>query len=672
MNKFLAALLASACFLLGCPITGQAAPIRPDTWTAVDGLGRQLPSSEDVEKKTDKERYVAMFYWLWHGIVSNVPPRNITAILEEHPEAVNDYDHPAWGTATGGFFWDEPLFGYYSMLDAYVLRKHAELLADAGVDVLIFDCSNVTFTFPAAYENLLQVFEEARAEGVNTPKIAFLLNFSELWEEDTNTIVQLRDLYNKLYRDGRYQDHWFYWEGKPLILADKTTLNRSLALHQEIYDFFTFRNNRPSYRMEDTPIEEESWGWCSIYPQTRFGVRDDGSVEEMCVSVAQNHDGNGTTAMNNPNGSVKGRSYTDGSFSYSYSYEGKNVKITAETDQSYLYGLNFQQQWDYAIAADPDIVFVTGWNEWRADRQKSWGPVENAFVDQFSPEYSRDIEPSAGVLADHYYYQLVSNIRRYKGVSHWETPEANVVIDITQGSEQWAGVLPEYSHYTGSTRRRDADGYQTTHYENDTMRNDICSAKVAYDDASVYFYVQTLRPLSDSSDPAWMRLFLDTDSTGSQPHWEGFEYVLNRTSPNASEATLERSTGGWNWESVGKVRYTVQDTVLQIAIPREYLNFGTGGEIPSFGFKWADNMQEDGNILDFYQNGDVAPGGRFRFLFGKPAAIEAGKPSSKFPWGWVAAGGAGLLGAGGIGIWLSGHRKRPKATGRHLDKSNLL
>ncbi|MEL7586212.1 MAG: hypothetical protein AAGU19_05820 [Prolixibacteraceae bacterium] len=32
-------------------------------------------------------------------------------------------------------------------------------------------------------------------------------------------------------------------------------------------------------------------------------------------------------------------------------------------------------------------------------------------------------------------------------------------------------------------------------------------------------------------------------------------------------------------------------------------------------FKWNDNMQENGNIMDFYVNGDTAPGGRFNFVY---------------------------------------------------------
>ena len=29
----------------------------------------------------------------------------------------------------------------------------------------------------------------------------------------------------------------------------------------------------------------------------------------------------------------------------------------------YLYGWNFAEQWEYAIAQDPEMIFVTGWNE---------------------------------------------------------------------------------------------------------------------------------------------------------------------------------------------------------------------------------------------------------------------------------------------------------------------
>ena len=39
--------------------------VSPDTWVAVDGLGRSLPTYGEVGK-TDKEKFVGLFYWIWH------------------------------------------------------------------------------------------------------------------------------------------------------------------------------------------------------------------------------------------------------------------------------------------------------------------------------------------------------------------------------------------------------------------------------------------------------------------------------------------------------------------------------------------------------------------------------------------------------------------------------
>ncbi len=34
-----------------------------------------------------------------------------------------------------------------------------------------------------------------------------------------------------------------------------------------------------------------------------------------------------------------------------------------------------------------------------------------------------------------------------------------------------------------------------------------------------------------------------------------------------------------------------------------------------FEFKWNDNMQAPGDVLDFYISGDTAPGGRFNYRY---------------------------------------------------------
>ncbi len=619
LKKFVAIMLCIAV-LTGVSVTFATGEnkkeILPSTWAAVDGLGRTLSLNDEVgDKKEDK--IVAMFYWTWHyPWIYDTEPITTGSVLDKYPEAVNDWDHPAWNNTYDGrpYFWGEPLYGFYSNLDEYVLRKHAELLADADIDVVFFDTTNATQVFTEGYEALLKVWSEARADGVDAPDISFILNFGG--EEDTRT--QLYDIYDNLYSKNRYSDFWFMWDNKPMLMADIGALDLKNEKDKEIFDFFTFRDNEATYFADDTRYLDDTWGWCSDYPQTKFGKKLFGGVEQMCVSVAQNANENGLNAMNCPEGTVQGRGYAEGDYSYSYSYAGKNIVVDMNTENAYLYGLNFQQQWDYAIEQDPDVIFVTGFNEWIAGRWENWMGTENAFPDQYSPAYSRDIEPSNGVLKDHYYYQLVENVRRFKGADALPETDAERTIDINGEVSQWNAVLPEYNHYEGS-EKRDSIGWKGCYYKNDTFRNDIVQAKVAYDDENVYFYVKTANDLTPSTDVDWMRLLIDTDTSGVSANWEGFEFVVNRLSPENGKASLEKSLGGIEFEEVCKLDYSVNGNALQIEIPRNALGL-TNNEV-KFNFKWSDNLQ-GGDAMAFYENGDAAPGGRFAFVFDSAATGE--------------------------------------------------
>ena len=613
--------------------------VKPDTWAAVDGLGRTLSGYNEVGDKQE-DKYVGMFYWTWHNYFSSFKPRNVSQIISENPEAWNDADHPAWGgqsTLNDPYFWNEPLLGYYRNSDKYVLRKHAELLADAGVDVIFFDCSNGTLLFDDAYQMVFKEFKAAKDDGVDVPQIAFLLSL----HNDDDATTQLKKLYKNFYTNERhkekYQDLWFYWEGKPLILSRNAQLDSSDATEREIKNFFTFRRNEPTYFYRDTTFAEKTWGWCSVYPQTKYGVRADGSVEQMCVSTAQNASIHGLVAMNDYRGGVQGRGYAKGNYSYTYTYANKQITVNKDLKDAYVYGLNFQQQWDYALEVDPDIIFLTGWNEFVCQRLESWNESENGFSDNFNDEFSRDIEPTKGILKDNFYCQMVENIRRFKGVSKPETAtqDKNVAktIDINGSADQWADVGLSFNHYTGSTQKRNAGGYGGIAYKHDTMRNDIVTSKVAYDQDYIYFMVESKDNLTASSGNAWMRLLIDTDPTGASKNWEGFEYIINRRSPAGSDVTIERSMGGWNFEKVGTAKFSVKGKRLQIAVPRNILGL-TDSTSLSFNFKWADNTvdpatsKDSGDILDYYLYGDVAPGGRFMFAFTTEDATYVPTPTN--------------------------------------------
>ena len=256
---------------------------------------------------------------------------------------------------------------------------------------------------------------------------------------------------------------------------------------------------------------------------------------------------------------------------------------------------------------------VTGWNEWVAGR---WGEPDSTveFVDQFDREYSRDIEPMKGGHGDNYYYQLAANVRRYKGISAIPKASSPKSIDLEGGFESWKDVAPEFLDDAGDTSPRDHDGAGGTHYVNRSGRNDLVACKVARDDRHVFFYARTRADLTPRTGRNWMELLIDADRD-PRTGWEGFDFIINRTVEADGTTWLERNVGGWRWEKVGKVRARVSGTELQLAIPRPAIGIPEGPGGLAIDFKWTDNVQHPGDILDFYVSGDVAPEGRYKFRY---------------------------------------------------------
>jgi hypothetical protein len=410
---------------------------------ATDELGRKLPTYEEVGNYR-KDKLVGLFYWTWHTNFANYPAQNVSEILARNPEAINDFYSPVWPKNSAPFFWGKPLFGYYRDTDHWVLRKHAEMLADAGIDVIFFDCTNGSFTWKESYMELCKVFSEARNDGVKTPQIAFMLAFGPT----EGSFQAINELYNYFYKPGLYQDLWFYWKGKPLIMAYPDMLNdvpddaSKTKNNREIKNFFTFRPGQGVCNIG--PKRQDHWGWLEIYPQHGFGKNADGTFEEVTVGVSQNWSKErGLTAMNATG--TFGRSYTD-----------LHGEIT--TPDAEKYGYNFQEQWEHALKIDPEFIFITGWNEWIAGRYELWQQQTNAFPDEFSAEKSRDVEPMYGGHGDNYYYQMISNIRRFKGMSPSPEISAKKDIIIDGNFNDWSDVTPEFRAHKGSTIHRNSPG----------------------------------------------------------------------------------------------------------------------------------------------------------------------------------------------------------------------
>jgi hypothetical protein len=166
-----------------------------------------------------------MFYFLWHGAHIKGGPFDVTKILAADPDAMQKPDSPLWGLLHAPHHWGESIFGYYRTDDEGVLRKHAQMLSDAGVDVVIFDVTN-QITYRDYYRALLRVWSEMRLLGNQTPQVAFLTPF---WSPAKVT----RELWRDLYAPGLHSDLWFRWEGRPLLLADPELIfDREENAHQ--------------------------------------------------------------------------------------------------------------------------------------------------------------------------------------------------------------------------------------------------------------------------------------------------------------------------------------------------------------------------------------------------------------------------------------------------------
>ena len=133
-------------------------------------------------------------------------------MLATDPKARLDAKHPLW--SEGMYHWGEPEAGYFLSKDEYVIRKDMSMLTDAGVDVLIMDVTNAV-RYWDEWETIFAVIEKMKAEGNQVPEFCF-------WAFNGPVITVVQDLYDRVYKVGKYKDLWFIWDGKPLLLYNGT------------------------------------------------------------------------------------------------------------------------------------------------------------------------------------------------------------------------------------------------------------------------------------------------------------------------------------------------------------------------------------------------------------------------------------------------------------------
>ncbi|GGZ16675.1 hypothetical protein GCM10007049_06310 [Echinicola pacifica] len=572
--------------------------VMSDTWVATDHLGRTLPSASQTGP-LKQDRTVGMFYFINHDTPAKTGPYNVTEILQENPK------NPNWGP--GAHFWGEPEIGYYLNNEEWAIRKHAYQLMDAGVDVIIMDVTNDR-TYRETYLTLCKVYTEMRAIGEKTPDIAFLASeksVNKLWED--------------FYSQGLYQDLWFYWNDKPLLLYGQHEIPsrnkvNDIVFSSTIREFFTLKQ---SWAWTTLPWYEEGqdeWPWVDHFPQAISWSKDPSEAEMIPVSAAQH-----------PLSNI-GRSYHN-----FHQPELDDQDLTAFTDE----GLYFQEQWNRAIEVEPKFVFVTGWNEWSAGKKvmeenvseelQQWNfypgahlgkggkpiqPGEAYFIDQYNQEFSRDIEPMKGGHGDNYYYQLMANIRKYKGSR--KVPSAtSYSINILGDFDQWDAVSTEYYDHIGDTMHRNSIASGTVGpYIDESGRNDFESSKICYDKDKVYFLVQTLQPIKVSKGGKLSLLInIDRDSdTGLA----GYDLAVDLDHYGKNTSTLQAFQKDKGWKKLNSLEVQLKGNQLMLAIPIKYLRTSGGLD---FEFHWVDAIEKLDCLEDILSAGDNAPSRRANYLF---------------------------------------------------------
>lgn len=624
-----------------------------DTWVGHDALGRSMPTmAEAGPVKTGQRRVVGIFYITWHSdplAGMKAPYRaDVSRVFKTDPKARLDARHPLW--TEGSYHWGEPEAGYFLSRDPYVIRKDMSMLSDAGVDVLVMDVTNAVLYWDE-WEAVFSVMEQMKAEGNKVPQFCF-------WTFNGTVITVVQNLYDHLYKEGRFKDLWFYWDDKPLLLYNDTPFqdaNGRVEQHpnphydaqsrtnasnphygdpdytepfykdytKEVKQFFTLRSMWWGYyewaghRFVGT---EDHWSFGldlgnehvkALKPE-QLVSRHNGKKEEAAVTPAQHPS------------SFIGKSWTkahgepalnelDLPVSAYVPWLGKTVEHPEG------YGIYFQDRWNDALASDPEFLYINDWNEWTAGMAVHTNDLtpfmgRNSgyhFVDQYNAEFNRCIQPMKGGYTDNYYMQMAQNIRRYKGVR--PIPELRGVhrVKIDGSFGDWTDVTVEYRDTIGDTAHRSFKGYGGTYYTNNSGRNDIVTSKVAVDAKNIYFYAEANENLTPSTGTNWMLLFIDADAN-PETGWNGYDFVINKRVIDPKQTTLQRydaKTGAW--VEVARLKYRYSGKSLELAVPRKLLHIQ--GNTAAFDFHWSDNALDASDIISLCTTGDSAPNRRFNY-----------------------------------------------------------
>ncbi len=378
----------------------------------------------------------------------------------------------------------------------------------------------------------MRILKEYHDAGWKIPKVMFYTNSAS-----GKTVQRIYDAVNG---PGFAKETWYRLDGKPVIVPKEEECSPDMRA------FFTVVKSQ----WPNEKSKKGGWPWMDFSRPQRVFEGEKVAKSVMNVSVAQHPQLRfGDSAMYGEKGN-RGRAFHDGA--------------NDPAPDAWKQGGNFREQWERAIEADPDIVLVTGWNEWIAGRWKGRPGRPIMFVDCANFEYSRDIEMMRGGYGDAYLLLLRDYVRRYKRIA--DEPAANP-----------PGAWKRYRCFADAAMPRDAKGYGTN-YVNRTQRNAPLWIEVAHDSRNISFRVKTAQPIKGrDGEGDFMRIFVDGKAVNG----------------------------------LGRMKVAGREMVLKV--PRSAL--GLTRRDFRLEFKFVDSTVACADPLDWYELGVVEPLGRVNFTY---------------------------------------------------------
>ncbi len=351
---------------------GKTPPILISNYneTATDALGRTLPTSEETGLP-QADKYVGLFYSLWtsgHAAAGD----NAKAL------ACNPLS-PQYGKHAAFCFWSEPETGYHKADDVWQIKRDMNYFAMAGVDFLYVDMTN-GILYEDAMEIFLDTCLELRANGQMTPYIVPWCFGSD----QGGNVGDIGRFYSLFMSREKYADMWFTWEGKPLALIKPLDDGTYPVLEDATWtERLTFRKSwtPPADRAEgywiDNQIVNNGYGYGWVENQKTAECAGIG-----CAGFANFGSGR--------SGSRSKPRFLDAFL---------ETKTMGE-------GLVLEDAFEQLMKRNPEcqVLLISRWNEWIAQNYTQDSVTDTGFVDQFNPEFSRDIEPMKDGYTDNYFW----------------------------------------------------------------------------------------------------------------------------------------------------------------------------------------------------------------------------------------------------------------------------